>query len=95
MAQQLTGDGWIVTPLGLQIFENPPFVTSLPVYSYACDVYFAVTGATERIQSWVKGYTQEENIADALNYARTTAPTLSQSKGRKCRTHRNPCGLSN
>lgn len=83
MAQQLTGDGWIVTPLGLQIFENPPFVTSLPVYSYACDVYFAVTGATERVQSWGKGYSQEENIADAIIFATTVAPTLIQNKGRK------------
>ena len=83
MKQKLTGPGWKVTPLGLQPFKDPPFVTRLPVRSFACDVYFAATEKTVRIQSWIKGYTQEENIADALNYARTTAPTLSQSKGRK------------
>ena len=78
----LSGDGWIITPLGLQPIANPPFVSRSTVFCYACSIFFGSTQTTLVIQDWIHGYSQADSINHAMTIAQTIAPTLNPNQRR-------------
>jgi hypothetical protein len=78
----LSGVGWIITPLGLQLLANPPFVADGPVRCYACSIFFGATQTTLVVQDWYHGYTQQDNLNYAMSIAQTIAPTLNPNQRR-------------